>query len=1385
MTVIRVTQIGEFIRHRSCERRFKLEHDGRRLARQLPFHERLFNTLDPVLQKQGTRREDSWEEALQGAGLVDLTGFADRPSDERQTDWEAFAASLATLAPGQEAYGREVAVEAELGGFTLRGNIDFVLVLYREGELRFRLVECKASRRDRTYHRVQVAIYRMLVRALLDANPAICAGRAADPATIECVVARIDESTSQSQEILELPPIDDLEREEADIVRLLADGGTIERIIAAHLDDLTYQLDTKCDGCVFSIHCFPESARQRRLELLGLDPSTARLLRAAGVVSLDDLADLPLDGAAAAEVRRDAGFGDNLDRLVAKARTRRRTLPRGGTDPDGFPVEPIPSMWQSQLPPHEIDGRRLVRVYLSVDYDYAENRIGALSAHVTTSERQLHTTFRDEGGRRMPDPEVKERWESGRDDDDRPIYDEAPLDQALSRDVVEVIPGEWSGRYEVDSGVERSLIQGFFRTLVETIGEVAGGEREAPIHFYVWSRGEMARLIEACSRVDSRLLTHLRELLGCRESLEQLIYSCIGDDVDRRYALGWTGRGLAVVSSLRWFGRTYHWRRLIHGELVSLDSVFQQDIFDFKTDLDLAADGGWAQNEGDAVARHKFEVRSRFHDSLSAPYWRAYWGVLEDDAELPRRTRTLIARYNRSNGLGYLREYLRARTQAMRWVEEGVRFKNDEITKPALEIANLPRFTLDVDNAARAAIDFLRLDQHVKVTDWIAGHIVPPADRVSLGQSIPVRDVVSDGQATLRATLDLDRFAVDAQTLAGRCTIGPGSFVRVTPCSNDPQRGQTLRQHTRGGRTCRVRDIDWESGRVELESWFSRPTQYILLSVGAGDQGPLFDYATIDESVSDFVAGKVEARLQTGAGAYMYRWFDPENPQVPERQDAVEPQPYRELLEGLDLPGEGEKHLDGEQVAAAVDGLNSTVQLIQGPPGTGKTQTTAAALLLRILARRQPEDIILLAANTHTAIDNLLQRLDAVVDNFRARAAAVGMQLPALRLAKVHSGDVENPLGGRIADLRAKPCVRAIAAARQGNVLVIGGTTSALLKMVRELSGAAAYRGLADGFQVPMLVVDEASMMVFPHFLALATAVTRDGEILLAGDHRQLAPIVAHDWEREDRPPAVLYQPFASSYQAIANIAQNHAVSTRAIRRSALRFTFRLPPEIRELIGRLYRLDDIELDGLARDGAAPLTDGDGSWERLWRGATGLYLVLHDERESRRANAVEVAIVERVLAAANGLSDGSVGIVTPHRAQRSLLRSRLECFDGPVDVIDTVERFQGGERPTIIASATASDPAAIAANVEFILDLNRSNVAFSRAQDRLIVVCSDALLDHIPAELEHYDSAMLWKSLRALCSQLVATETVDGHEVHILTVPLTPVPEREPVAARAQ
>ncbi|MEG4306695.1 AAA domain-containing protein [Microcoleus sp. D3_18a_C4] len=1347
---VRVTEIGEYIHYQSCDRRFKLEHNNRKLGRELPFAERLFNSLDPVLQEAGRLRENEWETSLQKNGLIDLTLYSQKSADEKKTPWTTFVAQLQGISSGQRAYGREISLEADEGAFQIKGQIDFVLILWEADRPKLRIVECKASRRDRTYHRVQVALYRMLVRQLIQVSPVAICGVELRPEDIECVVARIDESTNKSQLILDLKPFK-LDTEEADINRLLASEGALNRVVQADLADLDYQIDPKCDGCVFNIHCLSESARLRRLELIGLDPSAVRVLRAAGIDKIDDLAELDLDGQQAVQVRHDPSFSDNLELIQLKAKTRRRTLPGGNIKPDSYEVTPLPYAGQGQLPEHIINGERLIRVYLSVDYDYVENRIGALAAHVTKSEGQLHTSFTQVNGHWQPDPTVKERWEVERDRNNRPVYEERSLQ---SKEVIEFQTSPWTGEYREDTGAEKQLIQAFLKKLVEVIDEVAEAET-APIHFYVWSRSEMDQLLEGCSRVSSQLLANLRELLGCRESLEQLIYSCLHDEVDRRFALGWTGRGLAVVTSLSWFGRRYHWRRRVSGVEVDLEQAFTQDIFDFKTDLDLDAQGQWAERDSEQVSSHKFEIRSRFYDSLTAPYWRAYWRKLPDptDPNLSLAVAKAIERYNSARKPNYLNHYFRARVHALRWVEESIRFKNPEIVKPSLVIANLLEFTLGVDNAAQAGIDYLRLDQHVKVTNWIATHLVPPVYRVPLGRTIPISDVVSHGNNRLTATINLDRYGINYEVLETNCTIEKGNFVRISPCFNDPHRGQTFGQLLRGGSTCVVDNIDWETRQIELSvRQTNKQDRYQLPGRFYKQEEEIFSYATLDESPSDFVAGKVDDRLISGFGNHVCQWFDPERPQIPPQQAlaAQKLEQYQNLLQSLTLPN-GQK-LATDQVAAAVSGLTARIQLLQGPPGTGKTQTTAIATFLRILARCSIGDIVLIAAPTHTAVNNLLLRLDSLLPILQQQADQLGLTVPPIKLSRVDPKEDESFFEKNVECFRSKGDATRVNQMRSNAVLVIGGTTSALLKLSLEIKA----------IQVPLLIVDEASMMVFPHFLSLATLVKIDGEIMLAGDHRQLSPIVAHNWEQEDRPPIQLYKPYVSAFEAVKNIKIT-GVTDSAILSSALSFTFRLPPLICGLISRIYRMDNIELKGRSLDSNSLLQEELG----------GLLLVLHSERQSKRSNMLEVGIIKKIIEAAKtkrAIENKSVAIVTPHRAQRTLLKNYLNDSRDLIDVIDTVESLQGDERPYIIVSATASDPSAISKNVEFILDLNRSNVAFSRAQKQLIVVCSKTLLDHIPAELEHYEETMLWKSLRSVCSELIGKEMVDGHQVEVFMPP---------------
>jgi hypothetical protein len=53
--------------------------------------------------------------------------------------------------------------------FLFKRALDFILIRWSDGLPILRIVEAKASRKDKTYHRIQVALYSMIIRQLLAA----------------------------------------------------------------------------------------------------------------------------------------------------------------------------------------------------------------------------------------------------------------------------------------------------------------------------------------------------------------------------------------------------------------------------------------------------------------------------------------------------------------------------------------------------------------------------------------------------------------------------------------------------------------------------------------------------------------------------------------------------------------------------------------------------------------------------------------------------------------------------------------------------------------------------------------------------------------------------------------------------------------------------------------------------------------------------------------------------------------------------------------------------------------------------------------------------------------------------------------------------------------
>jgi hypothetical protein len=199
----------------------------------------------------------------------------------------------------------------------------------------------------------------------------------------------------------------------------------------------------------------------------------------------------------------------------------------------------------------------------------------------------------------------------------------------------------------------------------------------------------------------------------------------------------------------------------------------------------------------------------------------------------------------------------------------------------------------------------------------------------------------------------------------------------------------------------------------------------------------------------------------------------------------------------------------------------------------------------------------------------------------------------------------------------------------------------------------------------------------------------------------------------------------------------------------------------------IYRHDGIAYHSKVRDRLSthPLTDDLAT--AVLHPDYPLVVVVHDEAESQMRNTFEQALIEPVLRA---LADPKrygldavtgLGIVVPHRAQRAGLRQSFP----ELSAIDTVERFQGGERTVIVVSATESDRAYLLASSQFLLDPRRLTVALSRAKHKMILVASRSIFSLFSPDEETYTNSLLWKNLLLrTCTALLWEGERDGKRV---------------------
>ena len=140
----------------------------------------------------------------------------------------------------------------------------------------------------------------------------------------------------------------------------------------------------------------------------------------------------------------------------------------------------------------------------------------------------------------------------------------------------------------------------------------------------------------------------------------------------------------------------------------------------------------------------------------------------------------------------------------------------------------------------------------------------------------------------------------------------------------------------------------------------------------------------------------------------------------------------------------------------------------------------------------------------------------------------------------------------------------------------------------------------------------------------------------------------------------------------------------------------------------------------------------------------VFLDVRSNQERAKLSDAEAVAVREVVAGllARGIAERDIGIIAPYRAQVANLRRHLfsddetTCWEALAHDtqlnVDTVDRFQGGERQVIIMSfATTTRPEEDSQLREHLTNPHRLNVALTRAHKKLILVGDAATLQGLP------------------------------------------------------
>jgi len=1426
---ISATDVAQFIRFEQCERYLRLRLDeqsqGSRFLRDYGV---MPQTIPPLLTRSGASFEKTLEAAI--AARLPTQSFAQRgvPSRTQTPHNQDVVRRARGLAPGQAVVLFQTRLHVQVQGWLLRGVVD-LLRLERDhaGALRVLIADMKSSSEARVEHRLQVAFYHEMLRTLFAHEGVDCAEIAlgvlyrgpADPGEESSPpeAARRAAQHAAAEMLFGAPHgLLEIVADAAGYIAAVGDlvtsqNSTAARVANAEFAAVPYHLTYKCDGCLFNEYCMKWSAAHDDLSLLPhLTAWDKSALRHAGVTTTRELAALKefappgsADNAAATQrlvpapgkhdlARLLAGLrplGARLDELVHRA--RRYHAWKGD---DLTALSYIPSKGYGSLPYCDATHNpNLVRVYIDAQHDYLQDRIYLLGALVVACENGQETPTRRRAVVRLTDgpPETAEQEEAlfvdwVRDTIGAIVQLAAPDAQGQPSAPVHLI--------FFDSVEQRLLLEGLARHFQSVLGA-------APLYDFVTQ----------LAAFDSPMVTFLD-----REIAELKNYPMLCQSLQ------------AVAAYLKFdWNEGVAYRRIFRARLFDFwgkldDSQGQPEWYTsrarFSSQLPLEyAYAAWGElTPPQNGARDEFAAYRAATPALLRGFHGRRLEALEritHDFSGNKQTEKSAFRLPDLHAFSGVANSLAVALDEFLTIERHVElggWKAARLAPPERRAlagnTTLARYQAGdqaVGVAERNAENLKR--QRLKETyerEYRAEH--PGAARVTLTKARKEATKWSHGDTPIRlcfAPEGLDCAPGEALAL---CALQVGDRVALSARLTTDSRLDPAQQHTY---TPTPKQLLYATRADVVEVVFQRDAAgqplsgHVDLRIAGGGGNGWRGYAfggyadafadgqlyALDPDPNDwygyFLAKVVEGLRAGGANTLYHRMTDPAAARVTWPVQAREGQ--ARFLQGLvALHEAGAFHALEASKHAYIGGHgDAPLLLVQGPPGTGKSYASAFALLARLQgAMTAGQDLrAFVTCKTHAATDVLLGGVAAAQDLLRrwqaerpavfatyfdARLLDTPLYRFAPRPGAAAQGIVHLYKKGAAPDDAPRDAPLAVDALLRERWCVVGATPGGAYRMIKD-----AWDNDLFGHELcHCLILDEASQMNLPEAMMAALPLAADGQIIVVGDHRQMPPIVKHDWANEVRRTFQQFRAYESLFASLLPLAP-----------PMIKFeeSFRLHQDMAAFLSReIYQQDGINYYSRKTQTLPVVAHADPFVHGVLGNVHPLVVVVHDEATSQLRNPFEQALITPLLEALAGPPydlgpDEGLGVVAPHNLQRVALRAALPCLSrldptsGAVEVsaVDTVERFQGGERAAIVVGATESDRAYLLTSGDFLLDPRRLTVALSRAKHKMILVASRSVFEVFSPDDEIFHNAQLWKNLlRHTCTTKLWEGDQHGHHV---------------------